>query len=62
MTARTLALLTAASGAATALHLYPFSSLIGLLITLALGLTAYRAIDAEFTQQYTGNTTPGAKP
>lgn len=62
MSASTLSWLTFASGAATALGLYPFSALIGLCITAVLGLSAYRAIDAEITQQYTGRTHPETRP
>ena len=50
---------------ANILGVNPVHGWANLFVFAALGLLAYRAadreIDAAITQQYTGNTTPGAK-
>lgn len=57
MNARTLSNLTTLSAAAVVFDLYPFSSLLGFTITVALGMMAYRAIDEEVSRQYTESLT-----
>lgn len=66
MSARSLGYLCIAWSIAGFLGWIPLSPITSLLVTGALLLSYWRAVDREIdaaiTRQYTGNTTPGAKP